>query len=301
LKARDFFYTAAGALRAPWRLLLFLLVSAAAIVLFSPALFALLRPSGLWQQQFVAFLATLLALIASHAVMLRWVERRPWSYVGLGRPQATSRTISAGLAAGALGIAVPSGLLLAVAWLRAEPAAAGSWLTFAGSMALFFLPQSLAEEMALRGYIFAVVREALGSLAALLGTSVVFGLLHLGNPGASAQSTLLVVLAGLFLGGVLLATGSLYAAWMAHFAWNWAMAALLHTPVSGIPVRPPDYQLVDTGPDWATGGAWGPEGGAGAALGMAGTLWALVAWRRHLRARGDGGLDCDDSITEPHD
>jgi membrane protease YdiL (CAAX protease family) len=168
-------------------------------------------------------------------------------------------------------------------------------------MALFFLPQSLAEEMALRGYIFAVVREALGPAAALFGTSVVFGLLHLGNPGASVQSTLLVVLAGLFLGSILLVTGSLYAAWMAHFAWNWAMAALLHTPVSGIPVRPPDYQLVDAGPDWATGGSWGPEGGAGAALGMAGALWTLVAWRRRVWPRGEGELDRDDLITKPHD
>ena len=146
-----------------------------------------------------------------------------------------------------------------------------------------------------------VSREALGPAAALLGTSVVFGLLHLGNPGASVQSTLLVVLAGLFLGGILLITGSLYAAWMAHFAWNWAMAALLHTAVSGIAVRPPDYQVVDTGPDWATGGAWGPEGGAGAALGMAGALWALVAWRRHFRLRSDGGVEHDDSDFMPHD
>jgi membrane protease YdiL (CAAX protease family) len=301
LKARDLFYTAAGALRAPWRLLVFLLVSAVAIIVIPLVLGVILRPSGQWAQQFVAFWALLIGLITSHAVMLRWVERRPWSYVGLGRSQATPQVIAAGLTAGALGIVVPSGLLLALAWLRAEPATTGGWLSFAGVMALFFLPQSLAEEMALRGYIFAVVREALGWPAALLGTSVIFGLLHLGNPGASAQSTILVVLAGLFLGGILLATGSLYAAWMAHFAWNWAMAALLHTPVSGIAVRPPDYRVVDAGPDWATGGAWGPEGGAAAALGMAGALWTLVAWRRHFQARGDGVLDRNGSMSERHD
>src|SRR3712207_7874899 len=47
---------------------------------------------------------------------------------------------------------------------------------------------------------------------ALLLTSVPFGLVHLQNPGADARSTLLVVLAGVFLGAVLLGTASLYAA-----------------------------------------------------------------------------------------
>jgi hypothetical protein len=37
---------------------------------------------------------------------------------------------------------------------------------------------------------------------------------------------------------------------------------------------------MDNGPDWATGGSWGPEGGAGAALGMIVGLWLLLQWRR---------------------
>ena len=76
------------------------------------------------------------------------------------------------------------------------------------------------------------------------------------------------MLAGFFLGSILLATRSLYATTLAHFAWNWFMAAGLHTAVSGIPVSTPDYQVVDSGPDWLTGGSWGPEGGLAAAFGM---------------------------------
>ena len=66
----------------------------------------------------------------------------------------------------------------------------------------------------------------------------------------------------------LYATKSLYAAWMAHFAWNWTMAVVFHTAVSGYPMEAPGYRYVDAGPDWATGGDWGPEGGIPAALGM---------------------------------
>jgi hypothetical protein len=75
-------------------------------------------------------------------------------------------------------------------------------------------------------------------------------------------------------------TRSLYAAWMAHFAWNWTMAVLLHIPVSGLETETPDYRTVDAGPDWATGGPWGPEGGAAAALGMVGGIGYLLTRRR---------------------
>jgi uncharacterized protein len=44
-----------------------------------------------------------------------------------------------------------------------------------------------------------------------------------------------------------------------------------------------DYRVIDSGPDWITGGAWGPEGGAGAIVGMlAGVAWLLR--RRRDRA-----------------
>ena len=92
----------------------------------------------------------------------------------------------------------------------------------------------------------------------------------------------LVTLAGIFLAVVLLVTQSLYAAWIAHFAWNFVMAALLHVPVSGLPLAKPDYQIVDSGPDWITGGTWGPEGGAAGAAGMLGALGFLY-WRRTRR------------------
>jgi membrane protease YdiL (CAAX protease family) len=135
-----------------------------------------------------------------------------------------------------------------------------------------------------RGYPFLVLREAAGPGLAVALTSVVFGVLHLQNPGATVASVAVVTLAGVFLAGVLLATGSLWAAFTAHLAWNWTMSGLLHAAVSGLPFATPDYRVVDAGPDWLTGGAWGPEGGAGAAGGM---LLALIYLRRRAQ-RGAG-------------
>jgi hypothetical protein len=118
---------------------------------------------------------------------------------------------------------------------------------------------------------------------------VLFGLVHLSNAGATAQSTALVTLAGFFLGAVLLRTRSLYAAWAAHWAWNWTMAGLLHVAVSGAGFATPDYRVVDAGPDWATGGVWGPEGGAVAGVGMLGGVIMMLGRRREWVARFGAG------------
>ena len=139
----------------------------------------------------------------------------------------------------------------------------------------------------MRGYAFDALRRQWGAWAAIVVTSVVFGALHLANPGATARSIGLVTLAGVFLGVMVLTTGSVWAAWMAHLAWNWTMAVLLHASVSGLPFATPDYVLVDAGPDLATGGVWGPEGGAGAAAGMLGGLGYLIVRRRRRELRAN--------------
>jgi uncharacterized protein len=182
-----------------------------------------------------------------------------------------------------LGLLVGSGaitlaiiVLIASGWLDREAGTANQWGGPLFRMALLLLPAAFAEELAARGYALTVLRDALGWKWAVGITSVFFGLMHMQNPGANAQSVIIVALAGVFLAAVRIGTDSLYAAWAAHFAWNWVMAALFHTPVSGFAFEYPAYRYVDAGPDWATGGSWGPESGIPAGiLMMVGTLVIL--------------------------
>ena len=53
-----------------------------------------------------------------------------------------------------------------------------------------------------------------------------------------------------------------------------------------MPLARPDYQIVDAGPDWLTGGSWGPEGGAGAGAGMLVGLTYLY-WRFNKKRNAD--------------
>jgi len=249
---------------------------------------AYVRPADYAALQIEQYVLLVLAAWLAHYIMLRWVDHTSWSYVGLGAEQCTSRALAVGLALGSLCILVPSaGLLLAhdltlVTGLQGRH----DWLVLASGGALLFLPQSLVEELLSRGYIFAALRDWVGEMGALAFTSVGFGLLHMGNPGATAQSVSVVVLAGIFLGAILVVTRSLYAAWMAHFAWNWSMADLLHAPVSGVRFPYSAYRVDDSGPDWLTGGSWGPEGGVAAAVGMIAGIALLIAWRRRVSSGG---------------
>ena len=289
MRVRRVFAHDDGSLRAGWRIALFLAIAVATTVTFAFLVAGGARLAGSAPPPDGLVLA--LGLLAAHAVMLRWLDGRPWSYAGLGRAHGAPRRLAEGAMLGALAIAVPVGLLMWFGWLEPQEVAGEGlgWARFILGMTWLLAWAALAEELLLRGYVFAALRDALGPLAAIALTSVVFGLLHLGNPDPSARSVLIVMLAGVFLGAVVLGTGSLYAAWMAHLAWNWVLVVVLHSPVSGIDIAAPGYQVVDAGPDWATGGSWGPEGGAFAAAGMlAGTTYLLARLRREHRQRAEG-------------
>jgi membrane protease YdiL (CAAX protease family) len=125
---------------------------------------------------------------------------------------------------------------------------------------------ALAEEVAFRGYPFRRLIEAIGPVAATIIMSLLFGVGHMLNPGATWTSTLVTMLAGLLLSIAWLRTHGLWLGWGFHFAWNASMGILFGLPISGIT----DFSnIVETrafGPLWLTGGDYGPEGAAFTAI-----------------------------------
>jgi membrane protease YdiL (CAAX protease family) len=295
LTVRQLFVGVDGRLRALWRVVVFLVVAVLAVnlvaFLFGPIVnefFTLVGiqgvSSGVWNEALGTLLAT--------GFVLRYVEQRSWDKVWLGAFAARPVSWIVGFAIGALAIGLPIVALIVAHWLKeAGSPATASWIGAGTRVSLFLAPAALFEELLVRGYLLSVLRDAWGWAWAIVATSVGFGLLHLQNNGANVQSLTLVMLAGFFLAAVLYATRSLYAAWMAHFAWNWTMAVAFHTAVSGIPLEAPGYRYVDAGPDWATGGEWGPEGGLLGGAGMVGgaTVSYLLARRRRSPTSPDAG------------
>ena len=212
--------------------------------------------------------ALLGSTVLGHAVTFRVADPRGWHAVRLDRSALRWRAVAMGAALGGAAVALAALPLLAVGWLRLDPGPSGSSIVAALAMLPFLAPAALWEEMLFRGYAFTALADWWGTGVALGITSLVFGLVHLQNVGASPESIAVVVIAGVFLGTVLVVMRSLWAAFAAHLAWNWALAGILHSAVSGVPFGTPDYRVVDAGPDWATGGVWGPEGGLPAAVSL---------------------------------
>lgn len=292
MTARGLFVGPSGAIRAPWRIAIFFAAVLAAYLATSaiagPMIAALFRAvgiDGVANESWISVIALLLATWLS----LRVVDKRPWRAVWLDGSAARPSFFAGGFLLGALAIGLPILGLMARGWLRLAPGSAGSWWAACVRLSVLLVPAALFEELLTRGYVLSVLRESWGWLWSIAATSIGFGLLHLKNPGATAGSVALVTLAGFFLAAVVYATRSLYAAWMAHFAWNWTMAVVFHAAVSGLPLESPGYRYVDAGPDWATGGVWGPEGGIPAALGMMAGMALLISRRRRQSAGGSRG------------
>ena len=125
---------------------------------------------------------------------------------------------------------------------------------------------ALVEEVAFRGYAYRRLIDAIGPVTATIFMSLLFGLLHVLNPGATWASTLVTVLAGVLLSVAWLRTHGLWLGWGFHFAWNASMGVLFGLPISGITDFTSIVETRAIGHPWLTGGEYGPEGAAFTAI-----------------------------------
>lgn len=206
------------------------------------------------------------ALTVAHVVVVALLEQAHWRVTGFDRASWHPVGLGAALAAGAAAILTAGAVLLWTGHLQASPTIPGDWLPFAVGSLGVLAALAAGEELIFRGYLFGLLLDRWGRAAALVVTSGLFAAVHAFNPGATVSALAAVAAAGFFLGAVRIATGSTVAAWLAHTAVNWAQAAVLRLPVSGLELAsPPGYRLESHGPAWLTGGVWGLEGGAAAA------------------------------------
>jgi membrane protease YdiL (CAAX protease family) len=96
----------------------------------------------------------------------------------------------------------------------------------------FSIALSTGEELVFRAGMLSIVSERFGSVTGVIVTSLVFGLIHLGNPDAGLLSTLNTVLIGLAFGVTTVRSGSIWTAVGCHATWN-LLVALFFGTVSG--------------------------------------------------------------------
>lgn len=145
------------------------------------------------------------------------------------------------------------------------------WLTVL-LVLLGWVVQGAAEEVIHRGWLLPVLAAKHKMWVGVLLSSLVFAVLHSLNPNLSPIAVLNLFLFGLFAAFYTLYEGGIWGVFSIHSAWNWLQGNVFGFEVSGtVPAGGSLLRLQEAGPDWLTGGRFGPEGG------LAVTLVLLVA------------------------
>ncbi len=120
---------------------------------------------------------------------------------------------------------------------------------------------TIFEEILMRGIIFRITEEKLGSYFALLISAILFGAMHLANPNSSLAAAIgLAIQAGLLLASAYIYSRNLWFPIAIHFAWNFTQSAIFGANVSGNTISKTLITSKIAGAEWFTGGEFGPEG-----------------------------------------
>jgi membrane protease YdiL (CAAX protease family) len=227
----------------------------------------------------VTWLSLLTAVVA--VVVLRRPGGPSFAAMGLRREPGWRSELGLGLALPPLLFAGILAIELARGWAVAGPGKIDAVaLLFS---ALSFVAVACTEELVARGFLFQVIGRAAGVVVAVLVSSLLFGVAHVANPGASVIPTVGIVGAGLMFAWLYLATGRLWLPIAFHWSWNFAQGPLFGFPVSGY-AGDGLVSVAASGPPWVTGGAFGPEAGALGLLAEVVAALTVFAWYR-TRAR----------------
>lgn len=143
---------------------------------------------------------------------------------------------------------------------------------------------ALGEELYGRAAILLVAQRFVGWKGAIIVSGLMFSLVHLGNPGASAIWLVRLGVQGALLAYAVYRTRSLWWSVGYHTGWNWASAPLFGAAGSGYLDEGHLFNFNPHGSVWITGGAVGPEGSVFAFLAVTMALACLLIATRHRRA-----------------
>jgi hypothetical protein len=198
--------------------------------------------------------ALAIAGFAVYYAYASWIEQRPVSELalpGMGWELGIGLVIGAGL------YAVCELSLMALGLYRIDGLNPWSFMIPAIAMAI---SSGVFEELLFRGVVFRSVETWLGSWAALVISSLVFGLTHLINPQGTLEGALFIAVeAGVLLAAAFMLTRRLWLSIGFHIAWNYTQSAIFSGIVSGNDAAQGLIRSTVSGPDLLTGGSFGVE------------------------------------------
>ncbi|HVS64267.1 MAG TPA: type II CAAX endopeptidase family protein [Thermoanaerobaculia bacterium] len=219
------------------------------------------------------------AMLASTWIMTRFVDGRPFLTIGFAPSQAP-RDLAAGLAVGAVWLAMSVGAAWLAGWASPRFPVTGSSSQLLGTLtALLF--NILTQQLLLCGYIFQTIRARTSFTVALLVSAALFSALHAGAFHGTWLPFVNVFGAGALFCLAYGITGNLWFPIGIHFAWNSLLGPVLGLTVSGSDQLSIGWRVFQVeGPALFTGGAFGLEGGLVVTITTAAALAGMGAFFR---------------------
>jgi membrane protease YdiL (CAAX protease family) len=195
---------------------------------------------------------SVIALLLTYRLFVRWMEHRKPHEIAPSKIPSIVPGVLIGLGLFTVTIAILS--LMGVAHIGGYTP--GQALLAAVNMSVL---SAVGEEIIFRGVVFRIFEEMFGTLVALLVSAVLFGLIHLGNHGATLTGGIAIALeAGVLLAVSYMLVRNLWLPIGLHFGWNFAEGGIFGTAVSGNSFKGL-WNTTFTGSDLLTGGPFGPE------------------------------------------
>ncbi|MFC2139168.1 lysostaphin resistance A-like protein [Bacteroidota bacterium] len=301
---RNFFWNSEEArLRAMWRIAIVIVLLMIFMILFAiiDSLFDDLLPRGtLAKEESILFpLEMTLSFFLSIWITSKYFDKRKLADIGLKINLSWWKDFGFGLLLGAILHSVIFLTQFLAGWIEIkgiyENSLSGfSFIAGIGLWLFTFICAGISEDLFNRGYLLKNISESIRTnnsgnikpiIWAVVITSLIFGLMHAGNPNANIISTIGLIIAGLMYAVAYVYTGQLALPIGLHITWNFFEGCVFGSPVSGSATDITIIASQQIGPEIMTGGAFGPEAGlVGIASRFLGIL-LIFLWIKSTRGK----------------
>jgi uncharacterized protein len=258
-------------IRAGWRLLIFVFVvflvsrGVSFTIRHTPAVrdFLNSQPRNEFTPTSLIVTEGLQALLLFACVgIMALIEKRTMADYGLPLNQAFGLRFWQGVPLGFVMLSLLLAMIAALHGFSLDGVAVGGPLALKYGALYFigFIIVGFFEEFSFRGYLQSTLGSGIGFWPAAILLSILFGAVHLGNPGEAKIGAFMAGSFGLVCAFALWRTGNLWLPIGMHASWDWGETYFYGTPDSGLLAQGHFLNSAQHGPAWLSGGSVGPEG-----------------------------------------
>nr|QNO53989.1 hypothetical protein OHMBFCMF_00008 [Methanosarcinales archaeon ANME-1 ERB6] len=253
-------------LRAGWRIFLFLVAMFLIAIIVNGVVKLAGGPPA--DETFSWVLRGIIVIINATLVvwiLRRYIDKKSFVSLGLKFDSLGILDVLVGIILSGLMVGIVFVVLLSFGLLEIEEVGwTGSGISPIFGIILWFFGIGAAvawsEELAFRGYLLQNMSEGIGLVWAVTISCIFYGVIHMLNPNSTWLSGVLIALIGVLRIFGWLRSSQLWLSMGMHAGWNFFQGPIFGFQVSGLSTESLIKQTV-IGPDWITGGSFGPEAG----------------------------------------